>query len=147
MDWLPDTNLLLRHMDTDHALNPLAVEVMDRLRLRGDRFVLVPQNIYEFWNVCTRPLEKNGLGLTVSQTAIEIAKLESLFPLFSDNRHVYLEWKFLVETYAVKGVQVHDARLVAAMLTHKVTHLLTFNVSDFTRYAAIITVVNPHHLT
>ena len=37
--------------------------------------------------------------------------------------------------YRVSGVQVHDARLVAAMIVHDVTHILTFNTQDFTRYA------------
>ena len=36
--------------------------------------------------------------------------------------------------YDVSGVQVHDARLVASMIAHNVAHILTFNVTDFTRY-------------
>lgn len=39
--------------------------------------------------------------------------------------------------FAVSGVQVHDARLVAAMQAHNITHILTFNTSDFTRYASL----------
>jgi hypothetical protein len=42
----------------------------------------------------------------------------------------------------VKGKQVHDARLVAAMVSHKMTHLLTFNIDDFKRFSEIIS-VNP----
>ncbi len=38
-------------------------------------------------------------------------------------------------TYGVSGVQVHDARLVAAMISHGATHILTFNTADFARYA------------
>ncbi|ETW99939.1 MAG: hypothetical protein ETSY2_40000 [Candidatus Entotheonella gemina] len=38
--------------------------------------------------------------------------------------------------YSVSGVQVHDARLVAAMIMHHVTHILTLNISDFERYAS-----------
>jgi predicted nucleic acid-binding protein len=37
--------------------------------------------------------------------------------------------------YGVSGVQVYDARLAAAMIVHNVTHILTFNTSDFARYA------------
>ena len=46
--------------------------------------------------------------------------------------------------HAVSGVQVHDARLVAAMHVHAVTHLLTLNDRDFTRYPDI-TAVNPRN--
>lgn len=35
--------------------------------------------------------------------------------------------------YGITGVQVHDAWFVAAMNVHMVTHLLTFNVTDFAR--------------
>jgi hypothetical protein len=38
--------------------------------------------------------------------------------------------------------QVHDARLVAVMRVHGLTHVLTFNPTDFTRYPGI-TVVRP----
>lgn len=44
--------------------------------------------------------------------------------------------------HAVSGVQVYDARLVAVMKVHDVTHLLTLNDRDFARYSGI-TVVHP----
>ena len=55
---------------------------------------------------------------------------------------------YLVDTnvveYGVSGVQVHDARLVAAMIFHNVKHILTFNGQDFRRYAdEEIVAVNP----
>jgi predicted nucleic acid-binding protein len=46
----------------------------------------------------------------------------------------------------VSGRQVHDARLVAAMKVHNVTHLLTFNTDDFKRFSEIM-VVNPLNVT
>ncbi len=44
------------------------------------------------------------------------------------------------------GVNVHDARLVAAMLVHGLTHILTFNTPDFRRFSQI-TVVHPSEIT
>ena len=35
-------------------------------------------------------------------------------------------------------MQVHDARLAAAMLAHGLTHILTFNADDFRRYPGIV---------
>lgn len=40
------------------------------------------------------------------------------------------------------GFRSYDTRLVASMLVHRVTHILTFNVEDFRRYPDI-TVVHP----
>jgi len=37
----------------------------------------------------------------------------------------------------VKGKTAHDARLVAAMVWHDLTHLLKFNAADFVRFPGI----------
>jgi hypothetical protein len=42
----------------------------------------------------------------------------------------------------VLGVQVHDARLAAAMYVHSVSHILTLNVTDFERFSGL-TAVHP----
>jgi len=67
-------------------------------------------------------------------------RLKSLFPIIDDLPAIYPEWERLVFTYSVKGVQVHDAKLVAAVCIHDLTHILTFNVDDFSRYPEIIAV-------
>ena len=41
----------------------------------------------------------------------------------------------MVVRFAVSGVQVNDARLAAFIIGHGLTHVLTLNVSDFSRYA------------
>jgi predicted nucleic acid-binding protein len=60
--------------------------------------------------------------------------------LLADSEAVYHEWRRLVLAHSVSGVKVHDARLVAAMSVHGVTHLLTLNPEDFKRYTHITTV-------
>jgi hypothetical protein len=39
--------------------------------------------------------------------------------------------------YAVSGMKVYDARLVASIKAYGITHLLTFNADDFRRYQDI----------
>jgi predicted nucleic acid-binding protein len=102
----------------------------------------VPQNLYEFWVVCTRPLANNGLGKTAVEAAAELANAKTLFTLLDDTPAILPAWEQLVTTHAVLGKNAHDARLVAAMLVHGVTHLLTFNDADFRRFTAI-TVLTP----
>lgn len=46
----------------------------------------------------------------------------------------------------VRGVQVHDAHLVAIMLAYGLTKILTLNQPDFLRYADI-QAVHPNQLT
>ena len=66
--------------------------------------------------------------------------IESGMTLLTDSEAVYLEWRRIVLKHAVSGLQVHDARLVAAMMVHGVKHLLTLNVGDFIRYPEIVVV-------
>lgn len=88
----------------------------------------------------------NGLGLGVAHAEAKLTIFESTFPLLAETPDIYPRWKLLVETHAVIGKQVHDARLVAVCHVYQVTHLLTFNVVHFTRMAACapgIVVVDP----
>jgi predicted nucleic acid-binding protein len=114
------------------------------LRAEGHSLRATPQNCVEFWNVATRPIDKNGFGLLPADADRLLRLVERLFPVLPDSPAVYPQWRQLVVLYDVSGVQVHDARLVAAMIVHSVTHILTFNVTDFVRYAALgIVAVDP----
>lgn len=127
-------------------MNQDAANAIRTLRDRGEQLHITPQNLIEFWNVYTRPTERNGLGRNVAQTQAEVNRLKALFPLLLDNETIYQKWEKLVVAYGIRGVNVHDARLVAAMLVHGLTHILTFNISDFARYSEI-TAVNPSTIT
>jgi hypothetical protein len=110
MNILVDTNLLLREVQSGHTQHRAAVEAENFLRLRGDTLCLVPQVLYEFWAVATRPTAVNGLGLSPAQAATEITRFKSLFVLLADTAAIFPEWERLVTTYAVSGKNAHDAR-------------------------------------
>lgn len=136
MIYLVDTNVLLRLAQRTHPLYPIARTAVRRLRRDRHLLYITPQNCIEFWNVATRPIGRNGLGLTPTDTDRLLRLIERLFPRLPDTPSMYSEWRRLVVAFDVSGVQVHDARLVAAMKTHSVTHILTFNADDFARYAS-----------
>lgn len=64
--------------------------------------------------------------------------VEAGMSLLPGNEAVYREWRRVVVQHRVSGVQVHDARLAAAMYVHGVSHILTLNAGDFTRFDGII---------
>lgn len=92
--------------------------------------------------MCTRPGDKNGFGLTGAETDVRAKLIESRFLFLADTDRVHAEWRRLVVACSVAGVQVHDARLVGAMLAHGIPQLLTLNDRDFARYPGI-SVVHP----
>jgi predicted nucleic acid-binding protein len=142
MNVLLDTNILTRILQPNHPHHKVALEALDLLKAGGSRLVIVSQNLFEFWVVCTRPSGENGLGLTTPEARLELSKAKTLFELLADAPQLYEEWERLVTTFDVKGKPAHDARLVAAMIVNGITHLLTFNTQDFGRYKSI-TVMNP----
>lgn len=142
MTWAVDTNVLLRSIDVGHAAQSVAQDAMIQLRRGGQSLSLFSQNLIEFWAVATRPVSNNGLGLSVAKAGVEIISLKNLFTLLPDTPEIFSEWERIVLQYQVSGKQVHDARLVAAMTVHNLTHLLTFNTGDFKRFP-VITATDP----
>jgi predicted nucleic acid-binding protein len=137
MNVLLDTNILSRMAQPGHVQHRAAANATAALQLQGNVICLVPQVLYEFWVVATRPIAVNGLGLPVSVVAFEVNRLQTIFPLLFDSPTVFKEWERLVTMHQVVGKNAHDARLVAAMAVHGISHLLTFNTQDFARYSAV----------
>ncbi|WP_315784832.1 type II toxin-antitoxin system VapC family toxin [Fischerella sp. JS2] len=132
---LIDTNVLLRFIFRTDPQYPVVRTAIRKLRTEKHTLYISSQNCIEFWNVATRPIAKNGFGLTPTDVKRMLQRIERLFPLLPDTP---------VVTYSVSGVQVHDARLVASMKANGVTHILTFNTRDFARYVVEgIVVVDP----
>jgi predicted nucleic acid-binding protein len=135
---LLDTGILLRLLDRADPQHADIRQALRALRTRGEDLVASPQNVAEFWNVCTRPATaRGGFGLSVPETDHRVRLLERLFRVLPDSPAAYPLWRQLVVQHGVQGVQVHDARLVAWMQAYGITHLLTLNASDFTRYPSI----------
>lgn len=142
MQVLADTNLLLRLVEPDHPQSAAAADATRSIRLSGRQLVIVPQVIYEFWVVATRPANLNGLGLEPTDAQHLLAKLSPTLKLLRDERSIYEVWQRIVVDHRIMGKQAHDARLAAAMIRHGISHLLTFNVPDFSRFP-FINIVDP----
>ncbi|NOZ40567.1 MAG: PIN domain-containing protein [Planctomycetes bacterium] len=65
-----DTNILIRLVngEEDPLFRP-AQNALKLLRRENHLLTLVPQVLYEFWVVATRPLANNGLGMTTQEAA------------------------------------------------------------------------------
>jgi predicted nucleic acid-binding protein len=135
MSYLLDTGVLLRLVnrhDTDHDLVRNAV----RSLIASDQELLIAsQNVAEFLNVATRPTANNGLAMSpVQATDLFQREVKSISNIVLEGDATHGEFLRLVGQYGVVGKQVHDARLVAIMLTWQVDRLLTLNDRHFRRY-------------
>jgi predicted nucleic acid-binding protein len=132
-----DTNVLLRIADPGDAKHAAAAKTLSDLIEVGESLCITPQIAAEFWNVATRPLQSNGLGMTTDEARDEMTRLEDFFSVLAESADVHAEWKRLVVEHKVQGVKAHDARLVAAMNVYGIRRIVTFNAGDFARYTQI----------
>ena len=140
---LADSGILLRLFEPGDPRTDAVLRTLATLRGRGDTLVTAAQNVAEFWNVSTRPsTARGGFGLSLSDTVLRLEDVERGFTLLPELPTTYPIWRNLIVAHAVLGKQVHDARLAALMLSHGVTHLVTLNGRDFTRYPGL-TVIDP----
>ena len=121
----------------------IALDAIAGLDARQEIICIVPQTLVEFWAVATRPVAANGLGYPIEETRAEIGRLQVLFLRKGEDETIFDNWEELVSRYEVIGKTTHDARLVAAMQTHGIENLLTFNAADFKRYSGLINVSIP----
>jgi predicted nucleic acid-binding protein len=140
---LVDTNILLRMSDKLSPQRPACLHAIQHLKNRQHELCLCAQTMIEFWVVSTRPREVNGLGLGASDALFDLSAFEQNFMLLPEPDDIAYRWRQIVSQHSVLGRQAHDARLVALMLAHGVSHLMTLNSTDFDRYKQIAT-TDPH---
>jgi predicted nucleic acid-binding protein len=141
IDVLVDTGILLRLLDRADPQHHDIRAALRRLRAQGDTLAIATQNLAEFWNVSTRPASaRGGYGLSTHDADARLRILERIFRIFPDTHAAYAIWRQLIVNYAVQGVQVHDARLVALMAAYGITRILTLNPGDFQRYPGMMAI-------
>ena len=135
--YLIDSNILIRWVQTGDPGFPVADAALEQLMLSNADLCYTSQNIGEFWNALTRPAVRNGYGLSPEEADRSAISVESRLRFLPDSATVHQEWRRLLVLYRVSGVQVHDARLVAAMRIHSIKRIVTLNTKDFARFTDI----------
>ena len=144
--YLLDTNILLRSVDSSSSQHVLANYSVYQLLKQGNQCLLTPQILIEFWVVATRPVGVNGLGWTVPATQERINQFLTQFTLLEETPEIFTHWFQLVTIHKIKGKRIHDIRLLAVMKANKISYLLTFNPKDFLSLPDI-TIVHPQEIT
>lgn len=132
-----DTNVLLTatdesrsHFDTVRRLFVAAFRTGFHLGLNG-------QIMREYLVVSTRAQEINGLGLSSEEAIENIEEFRRRVTLFEEREAVTGHLVQLARRHGLSGKRIHDANIVATMLTYKITKLVTENTNDFTDFSEI----------
>lgn len=137
-----DTNVLLTATDTGRAGHEQARAALDLWPAAGVTLYCTGQILREYLAVATRPAAGNGLGLDRVDAVANVQALRTRLRFLGEDEKVAAHLLDLVRDVDCGGRQVHDANIVATMLTHGVETLVTLNVDDFVRFAPRIMTVH-----
>jgi predicted nucleic acid-binding protein len=143
---LLDSNILLRISKKDDPQHSAIGLALHSLVQRQVQLCYTSQTLAEFWNASTRPLDKNGFGLSVAEADRLARVIERDFEFLAESREVHDRWRSLLVACNIQAVQVHDAWLAAIMYVHGVEQLLTINVRDFRRFDGL-RIIHPTELS
>ena len=79
--------------------------------------------------------------MSPSQAAQWLRYFLRRFTLLPDKPDLVGLWQTLVESHGVTGFRSHDVRFVAAMQSHGIPRILSFNAADFRGMP--VTVIDP----
>lgn len=96
--YLVDANILLRWLDISNAQHTTAKNAVDTLDAQGHALHITSQNIIEFWNVASRPLEHNGFGWDMARCLASVPLLLASFEYSPDTATIFDQWQRLVAT-------------------------------------------------
>jgi predicted nucleic acid-binding protein len=135
-----DTNILIYANIASAPYHQLAVETLQSLDDADIELWLSRQILREFIATLTRP--QTFINVQPPDVIVErVQFLEQHFRVAEDNFQVTERLLDLLHNIPMGGRQIHDANIVATMLTVGVERLLTHNVRDFDRFSTLITVI------
>ena len=134
-----DTNVLVVARAANAPGHDAALATLAAMR-REEPLRISRQVLREYLAVVTRP-QTWASPLPMPDALLDVRRFVSAFEVLEDGQAVTDMLATLCRDVGVAGKQVHDANIVATMLTHGERRLATFNVKDFRRYGQRVELV------
>ena len=127
-----DTNIFLSATDVSRPQHASARDLLTTAAEGRFHIALSGQVLREYLVVATRPVAANGLGLETRDGLRNVEVFTGPPFLFCDESEaVSIRLQDLISTHKLSGKRVHDANIVATMLVHGISRLITQNTRDF----------------
>lgn len=132
-----DTNIVLRAIHEDVQLHSEAEHLLTELRRTGHQLWISRQIIREYMVQVTRPgfLSK---PLTAQEVENQLSNLKLAFKIADETEAVTTQLVQLLKMFPSGGKQIHDANIIATMLTYHIDTLLTLNIEDLKRFEPVV---------
>ncbi|MBZ0304910.1 MAG: hypothetical protein K8I82_02465, partial [Anaerolineae bacterium] len=80
---------------------------------------------------------------TLEQILAQLNTIQTLFRISDETARTTEKMLELIQKYPTRGKQIHDANIVATMLTYGINTLITLNVADMKRFSDVIHIISP----
>ena len=105
----------------------------------GLHFGISGQIIREYLVVATRTPNVNGLGMEPADALSNVNEFSERLLFFEENEVISNKLQHLIRKYRLVGTRIHDANVVATLLTHGLSKLITGNPVDFSVFSEVET--------
>ena len=135
-----DTNILVSSRLEEAPDHELARVMLGSAVDRAEPLCISRQILREYLAVVTR--RQPGVRMLAREAALDdVGQLIADYDVLEDGPEVTERLVSLCREVPGGGRQIHDANIVATMLTHGERRLLTFNLADFRRFGDRIELV------
>lgn len=131
-----DTNVLIYSTVSGNPWYDEALNWLVDLHENGFDLCVTTQILREYLVVLTRA-SVFETSFTVDQAIQEIEAILPSLTVYGESDRSAAQLRNLISRYDVRGKQIHDANIVAAMITEGVDILVTYNPGDFKRYTEV----------
>jgi predicted nucleic acid-binding protein len=135
-----DTNVLVYATQATAPENQLTRQKLQELEAFEPEFWISRQVLREYISTVSRP-QTYANPLSMDTIAKRVRLFEQIFRVADDTAEVTANLLNLITEYPTGGKQVHDANIVATMLTYGIGSLLTGNIGDLKRFEDRITLI------
>jgi predicted nucleic acid-binding protein len=138
-----DTNVLIYAGVQESPFHQWTVHTIFRFEQEGKKLWISRQIIREYLAYLTRP-QIIGNPVPVSMLLPQVRKFLIRFQVAEEGPGGSEKLFSILESIKIGGKQIHDANIIATMMTNGISRLFTFNMDDFKRFSGLITLIPLH---
>lgn len=135
-----DTNILIRATIMSAPLHKEAKQALDNLSSTDVELWISPQIIREYMVNTTRE-QSYSKPIPMPLVLEQIQRFRTSFKIAEETTAVLDEMLTLAASMPLRGKQIHDMNIVAAMIIYQIPQLLTHNIDDFKQFTDYIHVI------
>jgi predicted nucleic acid-binding protein len=134
---LVDTNILLEATDDRRPYHHAAKDLIES----HASLVMPAQVVREYLVVATRPVEVNGLGLSLSDALANVREFRQVIRLLPEGKPLLPSLLRLLTAVPCTGTRIHDAHIVSSAMVHRVKTIVSLDTDDFAPFVPRIAAI------